>query len=471
MGRAGRAGKETEGWIVLVRAADPTEADFRDLNPDAEQLAVTSSLATEAALDAFAALEQALREDEDALFAPADRSVSDFISFVWLMLAIEEGRGTDPAAADVAAIVDATLAAQAPRARSACLKAAEATRGAYTRTDPAARRRWPRTATSVGSARAIDQLAEQVADAINRRRGLGTLGDISDPVTAVTRLSHVITQLLDLPEAAPWRYRATPKGADIEVDPVTLLAGWLAGTSLPGLAQAHLAAAPDPAWRTEQIVDAVTRHFEHYLAWTVGALTGLVNSRLADTGLEERLCPDLGSYIRYGADSPHALTLMTSGIRSRRLAHAIAADLPAGLEPEREQLRVYVARMGVAGWRARYDASAAEVLDLLDFTRARNRSLLRTLLETGNVTVDLPASPAGLPAGDGPLNLEPARDEPHPAPLAVYAADQRVATVLAQDHADLSAILETGLTITVDIGDRDGRSVLSVSLQAADAAG
>ena len=28
MGRAGRAGKETEGWIVLVRAAEPTEARF-----------------------------------------------------------------------------------------------------------------------------------------------------------------------------------------------------------------------------------------------------------------------------------------------------------------------------------------------------------------------------------------------------------------------------------------------------------
>ena len=103
------------------------------------------------------------------------------------------------------------------------------------------------------------------------------------------------------------------------------------------------------------------------------------------------MCPDLGSYIRYGVDDPKALILMTSGIRSRRLAHAIAADLPADLEPAREQLRLHIARMGVAEWRARYDASAAEVLDLLDFTRVRNRSLLRTLLETGNVTVELPA--------------------------------------------------------------------------------
>ena len=97
MGRAGRAGKETEGWIVLVRAAAPTEADFSDLNPDAEALTVTSSLATEAALHAFAALEQAMRDDEDALFRISDPATTDFISFVWLMLAIEEGSGTDPA--------------------------------------------------------------------------------------------------------------------------------------------------------------------------------------------------------------------------------------------------------------------------------------------------------------------------------------------------------------------------------------
>jgi hypothetical protein len=196
----------------------------------------------------------------------------------------------------------------------------------------------------------------------------------------------------------------------------------------------------------------------------------LVNIRLADAGIEERLCPDLGSYIRYGVNDPKALVLMTSGIRSRRLAHAIAADLPADLESAREQIRLQIARMGVAGWRTRYNASAAEVLYLLDFTRVRNRSLLRTLLETGNVTVELPVIPAGLPAWDGPLTLEPARDQPHPAPLAVYAGDQHIITVQAQDHADLSAILDTGLAITVEIGDRARHPALSISLPLADTA-
>jgi hypothetical protein len=111
MGRAGRACKETEGWIVLVRAAEPTEADFQDLDPDLATLAITSSLLSETALEEFAILEEMLREDQDAIFTATGQAAKDFISFVWLMLAIDEERGHDPAATDIESIVGATLAA------------------------------------------------------------------------------------------------------------------------------------------------------------------------------------------------------------------------------------------------------------------------------------------------------------------------------------------------------------------------
>ena len=39
----------------------------------------------------------------------------------------------------------------------------------------------------------------------------------------------------------------------------------------------------------------------------------------------------------------------------------------------------------------------------------------------------------------------------------------------AQDHADLSAILDTGLAIIVEIDDRDSHPVLSIALPLADA--
>jgi Helicase conserved C-terminal domain len=346
MGRAGRAGKETEGWIVLVRAAAPTEADFRDLNPDSEALTVTSTLITDEALQAFAALEQALREDEDALFQATDSATMDFIGFVWLVLAIEEDRGTHPAEVDLAAIVDSTLAsAQSSQARTSCLTVAYGVRNAYLQTNTEARRLWPRTGTAIGSARIIDQLARDLANIIIEYGQAGTLADIGDPLVAV-RMPDAISQLLELREAPPWRFRTSDHGDDIEVKPVDLLHGWLRGTSLSDLAETHLAAAPKPAWRIEQMVDAVTSHFEHYLAWTVGALVELVNTRLANAEVEVRLCPDLGSYIRYGVDDPKGLILMTSGIRSRRLAHAIVADMPADLEPNREALRRWIAQIG-----------------------------------------------------------------------------------------------------------------------------
>jgi hypothetical protein len=160
---------------------------------------------------------------------------------------------------------------------------------------------------------------------------------------------------------------------------------------------------------------------------------------------------------------------MTSGIRSRRLAHQIVRDAPADLDSTREAVRSWLANLSLTDWRARYDASASEVLDLLDFTRLRGRSLLKTLLETGTATVTLPTALDALPSWDGALVLEPARGVPHPAPLAVYGGDQLLTTVASQDHADLSAILDTGLDLTLKIDDQLDPPTLTVALPLADA--
>jgi hypothetical protein len=192
MGRAGRAGKETEGWIVLVRAAAPSPADFRDLNPSTADLAVTSSLITDEALHAFAELEQAVRADEDAVFQPGSDAATDFISFVWFLLAVEEGEGTDLETVDIAEIIDSTLAAQqSSRMRAACLPIAAAVRRAYIRADFDARQRWPRTGTSIGSARIIDQIAQRIARTLINREADGTLGDISNPLRVIKRVLGV----------------------------------------------------------------------------------------------------------------------------------------------------------------------------------------------------------------------------------------------------------------------------------------
>jgi hypothetical protein len=64
--------------------------------------------------------------------------------------------------------------------------------------------------------------------------------------------------------------------------------------------------------------------------------------------------------------------------------------------------------------------------------------------------------------------VEPDRDEPHPAPLAVYAAGQRIATIPAQDHADVQAILDTGLAITAELSGSTSGPILFIRLPLAD---
>jgi len=180
------------------------------------------------------------------------------------------------------------------------------------------------------------------------------------------------------------------------------------------------------------------------------------------------VCRELGGYIRYGVDDPNALILMTSGIRSRRLAHTIARDLPDDLPSNPDSLRNFIAPIGVAGWRDRYGASASEILDMLEYARLRRRSLLRALLENGTVDVDLPE--LSRRGGFRRLTVEFQRDIPRPAPLAVYDGDELIATIASQDHADMNEILDTGvetslainaeaepptLTITLTLRDRD----------------
>jgi hypothetical protein len=178
-----------------------------------------------------------------------------------------------------------------------------------------------------------------------------------------------------------------------------------------------------------------------------------------------RLCPELGAYIRYGIRDPRALILMTSGIRSRRLANQIAKIAPAEVEPDREDLRTWIAQLGLTEWRDRLTASASEILDLLDFTRVPGRSLLKTLLETGRVTIPL----QGMSPAQGPLTLEPMHGEPAPAPLGVYADGGLVGTVAAQDHADVSSLLDTGLDFALHVDE--GLAELAILVPLGDTGG
>lgn len=459
MGRAGRAGKETEGWIVLVRASEPSEQDFADLNPDPDELAVMSSLLTGQALESVSKLEAELRESADAVFA-AEKAAADFVSFVWLMLSIEESQIGDATGIDVETIVDTTLlASQSASTRERYLGIARATLGSYLSTEPSARRRWTRTGTSIGSARSIDAIAQRIVREIINDQ----VENVSAPEVALRLLGSALREILELPEAPLWLFKATTRGEEIVVEPDSLLQEWMAGASLSELAESNLGAAPSPAWRIEQMVATASQQFEHYLAWTVGALLDLANAHLESLGLDEQLCPELAGFIRYGVNKPRSLQMMTAGIRSRRIAHLVETSLTEEVTTT-EDIRLWLSEMGVGEWRDRFSATSSELLDLVEFTRVRRRSLLRTLLETGTTLAAVSVKSWTAYDSDQTFELRPADAETVPAPLGVYAAQELVAIVASSDHADVQSILDTGFDIELSF-DMSALNTVKITLR------
>ncbi len=83
IGRAGRAARETEGWVVLARNADYVVEDFDRLEPADRELAALSNLAAAEVLDELARLEEGARAEIDVSFENFGLTVDAFVSVVW----------------------------------------------------------------------------------------------------------------------------------------------------------------------------------------------------------------------------------------------------------------------------------------------------------------------------------------------------------------------------------------------------
>ena len=446
IGRAGRACKECEGWVVLVRNQSPRLSDFDLLNVDADELIVTSRLTDALALESFAALEIACRTNEDALFEVASREAADFISFIWFMLTTEEERQESPSELDLDSVISSTLAhiqLNQPH-RELLLKIAEYVRHVYSASDPMSRLRWTKTGTSIGSARQIDVLAAELAEAALHTPEIEDV----DKALALLRDAQVVDRLIRLPEAPkPWRFRLSASGSsqEIDVDIGRILHEWVHGMPIADIADRHLSEVPNHEYRIEQMVDAVTQHFEHFLSWTVGAVIAAANQRLSDEGSGMSICESLPLLIRYGVDSDQAIELLTAGVRSREFASGVARTAIL-FEVGPSELQSWIRDMSIADWRHILGASAADVLDLLEYARIQGAGLLRQLLEDGEVAVELDED-CGIDRSVDVL-VEPAGNEPLSQLVAKQTGESEpLAHIPTRFHAEVQAILDTGLSL------------------------
>ena len=474
MGRAGRATKESEGWVILALADRPTPAAFATLEPSEADLQVRSRLVDAEGRDALAAFEEAIRAGEDAIVA-ARGVVADFVAYIWFILAAEEELGrvaeeADPMGAFAATLAFAQLGAED---RERFSRVVGMVSDAYSAETPERRRRWARTGTSVASAQVLDRIADEIVAAVAglAEDEIEAAGTPAGTLELLDRLG-VIPRLLGLAEAPrSWAFHRTEssRSACVTVEPVELLRLWLSGQALAEMADTLLGEIPDRALRMERLVDGVSDFCEHYLAWMLGVLLEQVNRRLLAARFTNRtLSVELPVFVRYGVSSVVAVEFLLSGLRSRELATRLAKGaVDDGVEVR--DLRDWLGRMSLGAWRERFDATASDLLDLLEYGRKRDVRVLRTLLGEGVVTVGVEV--AGMtgegvvPAAEAPATVgvsvlvRALAMAPAPAPLVLFPAGiagaEPIGAIPTSIHAEVQALLDTGLDISASLdGDQ-----------------
>lgn len=470
LGRAGRAGRETEGWIILALNQAHDDSNFEILRPADEDLEIRTSLDSEQALQELADIERLVATTADALFVLPDGAAADFAAYVWFVLSASERLAAIGSPIDLSQAVHSLLAfTQLPGdIKERWLALAQSVHAEFAQTSAASRLRWTVSGASLGSAREIERIASDFARHLVAR-DLSEEPDQNDMIELLDAIG-AFDRLLQLPEAAdPWKFKvsvAARTSLDVPVSEALRL--WMSGLSMPALAAALLPTVADASWRLEQTVDAVSGTFEHFLSWTVGVVIDQTADLLREMDAETSIPRTFAYMIRYGVDTRIALSLITNGVTSRRLAHLIgraAVERSLSLREVRRWLR----ELHVTGWRAEFDASDREVEELIDFCRTVNRSALRELLEDGTTVLDIDT--VGPHAREAPWAVIEGQDAEFRYAarsdlVEVWSKGSEAACVgaiVAASHADTHLILSSGVEFDATL--EQGRLRLNQSRQ------
>ena len=471
VGRAGRAGRETEGWLILAElSADYSQSMFEPLQHTGDDLDIRSILATDEALAGLAAYEEASRVTEDAIFRHYEPSADGFLSFIWFTAqTLLDLHQTEASIDDILAVVQRTLAWRQLETdqQSRLVRSAGAALEAFDRQPMQQRARWARSGASLPTARTLDAIAENL---LNRFLIAGEF-QREDFVTVLDFVvdDDTLDAMLALPEN-PHRgfkpYRTAPRDARMPVDVKALLLDWVRGVEVQTLADNYLAAIEDEVYRSESITEFTASVFEHHLPWTLGFVLQSVNDQLAASGNDHQLPTQLPAVIHYGVDSEIALNLMMDGIRSRRLANSVATAAGPALVDESRTSRDWLASQTVGEWRERFSASPTEIADLLTFARPPDAQKVNSILEGSAQEFPIQATGEAVITATTKAAIRP---EPHaadPAPMQVTTTEGVVGTIRLSDHDDVSLLIRMGIPLDIRVRPGIDDPIVSISLTA-----
>ena len=466
IGRAGRAGRETEGWLVLAEAHRFNEKDFDALEVSAADLPLNSMLATE--LDSLAAIEELLAAGADAAFDDLPEAADGFLSYVWF---VAEALDAIYGGADLARILDAlrdTLAWQqldAPARQ--LLEGAGAHALALRETFEAERRqRWIRAGSSFATARTLDDLAPEIVDLI----------EASEDLSDVMLLERIISQgmldaILGLRET-PWRgFRSrpnAPRGQQMAVDVRAMVLDWVTGLELIDLADRHLGLIDDETWRLDQLSDFVSGVLEHALPWSLGTLTDWVNMELEARDGDQRLPKHLAGLVRFGVPDTVALEMMLAGVWSRRLANVVSQGYSQSAAATFDDVRDWLGSLDLSEWRLRFSASPTELRDLMVYVRQPGAEVIGRILEDEVLQVPISTQQSLLKGTE--VDISRADADGDPARIAVVHGGEILGYAPSALQSDLEFLLDSGLPLSVvaEGAGSDGQLVFNLRLAPTD---
>jgi hypothetical protein len=102
-------------------------------------------------------------------------------------------------------------------------------------------------------------------------------------------------------------------------------------------------------------------------------------------------------------------------------------------------------------WRGMFAGTPADFLDLLEFTRTRGRGLLGALL--GDEEAEVQAN-LGESVANGPVALRLIQTDRPPQRFGVFRDGEMLGVVSAAAHADLTAVIDSGLEFRTRIAER-----------------
>lgn len=454
IGRAGRAAKETEGIVVLARFNENTEEDFTRLDPDQEELRADSWLSKPEALDNLVQFEEMANEAEDAVMQAGANAetdaVSSFLSFVWFIAAELEQLERPRTPEEVAQWLESTLAwvQLDEEIQERWSRVAEQALEEYEETDERSRRRWARSGTSVNTSVRLDNLAEEVAE---------ELMVIEEEITSWVDLIMFLlddgrlNRILEASDASEIEVSRARGGEEINLDLLALVRDWLGGAELNTIAGDYLADIDQTDYRFQQLGELVYEVFEIHLPWMLRVLVDWTNEHLETRNAEPALPEEVPSLVRWGVPDPKAAELMNRGIGSRRLAIQITEEWRTA-DPDVDPVE-WVRRLPRSDWRERFDATVAELRNLVSILQPQSDETLLPFLSGESITVPVRGIEEGtIEPGEG---AEVARPSEEWASIEIMQDDESVGTVEGSHTQDVMAILQMGVRVRTEI-DMEG---------------